>query len=366
MKVLHRSSSKGKGFSLYTLLMGSCVITLVTFVMIHRHFHTLVAFDSVVFSLPTTTHQCNNMASQFPSLHCPSFLASMKAGTHPHQVDDPNNGTQYTTRTITTHPFWWSVHRKEYDLSRWKSFQQGVYYERVQGQAWQNILLSHSEPTIVLDVGGNIGYYALLTASWGHVVHSFEPNLVNVLRFCESILLNQWDDCRLVHVHPLGISDHADTLPFYVRRNPGAGTFEVQPQRSPRYTLPVVPLDTFVQEQGWFQTRPTLSILKVDVEGHESAVLLGAPQLLHSHLVQHILVEARMDAATRPALQLLYDAGYHLYKVGSKSGPDTFNPIPHTDQLIHHMFTNTSLLKVTNKYDKYVNMWWKLPTAPAL
>jgi FkbM family methyltransferase len=304
--------------------------------------------------------------TEYPPVECESFLHLMKEKQHPQQVTDPNEGKNYTTRTITTSPFWWSVHHQKFDPVRWTRFEQGIYYERAQGTSWETILNEYtkqSQSTIVLDVGGNIGYYALLTASLGHVVHSFEPNLINVLRFCESIVLNNWQENRLVQVHPVGISNQINTLPFFLPSNPGAGSFETQNTKA-SYELPVILLDTFVEDQGWFTSRPIISILKEDVEGYEGPAILGARRLLHSHMVQNIFAGIRIVPSTRPALQLLWDAGYRLYKVGGWTGPNTPCPVPNNDQLVDLLFTNTSLFK--RPREEYVNMWWKLPEEPDL
>jgi predicted methyltransferase len=85
----------------------------------------------------------------------------------------------------------------------------------------------------VLDIGGNVGYYSLLSAASGaFVVDGFEPNLKNLLRFCESSVLNRWtNEFEMsssqphLNIYAYGVSDHAGELPFYVRRNPGEGSF---------------------------------------------------------------------------------------------------------------------------------------------
>ena len=46
--------------------------------------------------------------------------------------------------------------------------------------------------TIVLDVGGNIGWYTLVAASLCYRVVTFEPNIINNIRLCESLPMNGW------------------------------------------------------------------------------------------------------------------------------------------------------------------------------
>jgi FkbM family methyltransferase len=324
--------------------------------------------DVALLSNPPDT---STPPSPYPAFACAHFLADTKAGKYDN-LKDPNGGMYFVRQTVTEHPFWWSTHTLDFDKARWTSFVKGFYYEMAQTAAWVSILKQYSEPTIVLDVGGNIGYYSLLTASMNHVVHAFEPNLVNVLRFCESVVLNKWEDARLVNLHTFGISDQDSNMTFYSHGNPGAGTFDktmgaeahLRLQQANKVsepeTLMVTSLDRFADKMGWFDTKPTISILKVDVEGHEGPAMLGGSKLFESQLVQNIIVEMRIDESTRAALEMLVKSGYELYKVGGWIGPKTVNKHRKAENFVDLMFTNTTEFK--HPKEPYANMWWKLPT----
>jgi hypothetical protein len=93
---------------------------------------------------------------------------------------DPNAGT-YFIRRIKDAPFFYvSVHSQQYDPLRYNHvFINGRYYEAQVIQRFHRILSDNKkehENSIVLDVGANIGYYTLLSASYQHTVYAFEIN----------------------------------------------------------------------------------------------------------------------------------------------------------------------------------------------
>jgi FkbM family methyltransferase len=159
-------------------------------------------------------------------------------------------------------------------------------------------------------------------------IDAFEPNYKNILRFCESMELNGWkNELEMnagpgpsVNIWPAGISDNSGTLRFYEDLgNPGAGRFDaggrVLNSRTDFQELPVLTLDTFAEERGWFGSRPNIAILKIDVERHEANVLMGAKKLLNERIVQNIFTEVSLEKVSekniqKDALELLLQAGY--------------------------------------------------------
>jgi FkbM family methyltransferase len=158
-------------------------------------------------------------------------------------------------------------------------------------------------------------------------IDAFEPNFKNIMRFCESIELNGWKNegemttgqSPSVNIWPVGISDKSGTLRFYEDYgNPGAGLFvgaNVLKIRKDFKELPVITLDTFAEERGWFQSTPNIAILKIDVERHEANVLMGAKKLMNSRIVQNVFTEVSLEdgsqkSVQKEALEVLIQAGY--------------------------------------------------------
>jgi len=126
----------------------------------------------------------------------------------------------------------------------------------------------------VLDVGGNIGYTALLFATLaarGHV-HVFEPapRALRLLRATVEGLAN-------VTVHSCAVSDVDGTVQF--SQQPMLDLSYVANGSEKRgLTVPAVSLDSIVANRG---LQP--DFLKVDVEGHEQQVFRGAPATLRRY-----------------------------------------------------------------------------------
>jgi FkbM family methyltransferase len=187
-----------------------------------------------------------------------------------------------------------------------------------------------SPNSIVVDVGANIGYYSLLTAAHNHSVVGFEINPSNIVRLCESISLNGFND--RIHIVHRGVSSaHNKPLHVYVPpHNPGEaqmvepGQTEILAPGTKQYidvsadissftkTITVT-LDQFALDHGWFDNPDfSIPILKMDIEGHEPLVVKGAHRLLMSGMVKNILTEFRdiEQAQQRKAIRFLLKAGY--------------------------------------------------------
>ena len=119
-------------------------------------------------------------------------------------------------------------------------------------------ILTNAPTSVVVDVGANIGYYTLLSAALGHAVVSFEPNPANILRICDSLRLNDYRDH--VHVFQNAVSDETGEMRLFVPHNPGAATIKkmdekIEADADHQAITKVVTLDTFAQEQGWFDRK---------------------------------------------------------------------------------------------------------------
>lgn len=311
-----------------------------------------------------------------PPIDCSSLLAEVQSGKS--QIKDPNKGKSYIVRTTNNIPFNISLFDPKYDPVRGKMLKTFRYYERDLDTAWEQVLRASPPGSRVLDAGGNIGYHTLLSASLGKFqVDSFEPKLENSLRFCESLELNGWigessSQLPSVNINNFGVSDTDTVLRFYSSNwNPGAGKFvatsfaEKNPSlKHQNYTeLRVQTLDTFVEHRGWFDTKPNIAILKIDVERHEAQAVLGATKLLHSALVQNIFIETSLDefaegkCPDRDAIETLVNAGYVLHKYGGMQGPNTPSLLPMDESLVDKLAV---LIRKGRKHG-YLNLWWVRP-----
>jgi FkbM family methyltransferase len=251
---------------------------------------------------------------------------------------DPNDGVLYA-RTLRTDPqFRMAVHTQRYDNVRWKSiYKKGEYYETDVHERFMKILAPPPKPNgqtmpsqLVLDVGMNIGYYTMLSATLGHSVIGFEINPANLIRVCESLDVNQMgDEGSPVAIFQRGVGNMSDqTLRLVVPSNPGqakmAGWSEEESTTTDNTdaseaavspdVVTTITLDDFAEAYNWWEIRPVIGLLKIDVEGLEPEIIIGAEQLLKTGMVQHILTEFRnfQSANAQKAFQILMDNGYVL------------------------------------------------------
>jgi FkbM family methyltransferase len=254
----------------------------------------------------------------------------------------------------------------------------GFYYERAVTQAFEDILSNVTTPgTRVLDVGGNIGYFTLLSAALAPiVVEAFEPNMKNSLRFCESKNLNHWDSeydpvsvstndqtSPKINLYPFGVGPEEGYFDFIQDdNNPGMGKFR-DSSGGGGDELRVITLDKFAAERGWFESRPDVAILKVDVEGREHGVIKGANELLKANIIRNILMEVSARTGKErqvngDSLHIILAAGYKIFKYGGWPGPSTNVPSswPSDTSSIVDLIMNITVTASA----KQLNLWWVL------
>ena len=139
-----------------------------------------------------------------------------------------------------------------------------------------------NEGDVFVDVGANIGSYTILAGgAIGAEVIAIEPIPDTFKHLKENINLNQLTGC--VKPYCIGVSDKPGTLMFtsYLDTvNHVVSSYE----HGDLISIPVTTLDDLLQG-----TSPT--IIKIDVEGHEVAVLEGSRKTLSNPSVIAILLE---------------------------------------------------------------------------
>ncbi len=124
-----------------------------------------------------------------------------------------------------------------------------------------------------------------------------------------------------------GVGKTQDRLPFYAAGlNPGGFTFvkETSLDSTTLGTLEITTLDVFAESHGWFDSKPSIGIFKLDVEGFELEVIEGAERLLRSGIIEYIAIEIKKTLPAEKKLLIashLMEAGYSLALTGSWRGP---------------------------------------------
>lgn len=167
-----------------------------------------------------------------------------------------------------------------------KTLRRGIPYEKDVVED----MTSFSPTGLAVDVGANIGNHSLwLARVCGLTVHAFEPVKFNKLR--ANIALNDLEAKIRPHPHALGSRPSSAHLIGKNRLETGSGEFKVRP------------LDKYAFHD--------VSILKIDVEGMEEEVLLGAVRtIITSRPV--VYAEAWDDAYLSRIENILAPLNYEL------------------------------------------------------
>ena len=244
-----------------------------------------------------------------------------------------------------------------------------------------NILSNSKTQPRVIDVGGNIGWYSLLSASLGAEVDVFEPNPVNYFRTCESVCVNDWidDPCSQfgdlalvdsnkrgrLRIFPVGVGAKEDIVSFdtgdKLAHNPGQGKVTGHRPSSSAQTIRLITLDSVANDLGWFQS--DVAILKIDVEGLEKDVILGAKHFLGANRVQNIFVEGNVGTSSsdrdfKEMVDVLTATGYEIHKMGGYLGPKNDVTLSMGEGLAESLSFECKGGGL--KPRKQCNMWWKL------
>ena len=137
-----------------------------------------------------------------------------------------------------------------------------------------------------LDIGANIGTYAILLAQKGLHGYAFEPIKTNYDALRINLILNNLED--KVKAFPVALGNKEQQAEFlYDTVNTGASHLasihhgdEVVERESPAVSR-IVPLDSLLDQMD-FKKEETI-LIKIDVEGMEEQVLLGAKKFLQTH-----------------------------------------------------------------------------------
>jgi FkbM family methyltransferase len=222
-------------------------------------------------------------------------------------------------------PFWEAAYKvvvRGMGYNNYCAERNGEY--RVLAQALRECSTDRS---IVFDVGANEGAFTayVLDLCRNAEVYAFEPNPPTYAR-----LAARFADCRGVHLHSFGLSESEAVLQLadYAEADGSshasfspAGIASIQPRQRGRpepalvhTAVSVVTLDSVLRRYGI----ETVDYLKLDVEGHERSVLLGARDAIAAGRLRNVQVEVNTHhALTGCSLHQIAALlpGYEIYKV---------------------------------------------------
>ncbi len=179
-----------------------------------------------------------------------------------------------------------------------------------------DLFIDHiSEDSIVLDIGGHLGYFSCLAARLAILgeVHVFEvdPKCINLI--AKNVKLNNFQN---VTINNVAVSNHVGFESIPVFNNPNPSLIINSSQES--IEVKAIQIDDYVRENNLVP-----DFIKIDVEGAEWKVLQGMKQIMDRDKI-HILVEIHVDNLKdffdtdyKEIIGCLIDKGFIIVKVDS-------------------------------------------------
>lgn len=163
-----------------------------------------------------------------------------------------------------------------------------------------------------LDVGANVGFHSLCASGTFEVVHAFEPTPATVGRLRRNVELSGLAD--RVRIHEIALSDQTGRARMAIEpRHCGAN--RIDGTAGGGLDIATDTLDR-LDAEGAFEA---VDLVKIDVEGHQDAVVRGGRAMLERHRPS-LFVELGSVPALRSFRSLLPD-GYRAMIPSATSEP---------------------------------------------
>jgi len=196
----------------------------------------------------------------------------------------------------------------KYELDLQDDIQKLIYFN-VYEKANLNKVLGLIQPgAICLDVGANVGYFALHFAkNLCSKVYAFEANPVVAEKLKRNISLNNFE--HLIEVNQWAVADKVGEVTFSLSSDSNSGWGHIgEDTRFEKIVTKTDTLDNFFEEKGLEK----VDLMKVDIEGAEDMLIEGAKRILSEQRIKHIHMEfCKMTSeSVKNRLCRLQDFGY--------------------------------------------------------
>jgi len=174
--------------------------------------------------------------------------------------------------------------------------------------------LDISDGDLIIDIGANIGWYSLtLSSRQQPTIIAFEPDINNFNVLQENLRFNAKTNVKAYN-KAVSNEEGVLTLHLYKKHNPGRHSFIRQANSIGTAEVPVVPLDVFLENEGFGQG--PVKLIKIDIEGYEYTALKAAHQTLArtSYILTEFTPNLMKETGQEPMdyIDLLQDAGFRL------------------------------------------------------
>lgn len=172
-------------------------------------------------------------------------------------------------------------------------------------------LMKRFKKTTVIDIGANVGNHSLFFSKFFKKVISYEPNksVFNLLKLNSTLKKN-------IKIYNLGLSNFNGFVNFEINHL-NLGNSKIKKTKTLDKQIRVCKLDSKIKQ---FEN---ISLIKIDVEGHEFEVLNGALRvisdnrpviLFEQHRNEFTITDKSLKKST-PAIELLKSLNYKKFAV---------------------------------------------------
>ena len=191
-----------------------------------------------------------------------------------------------------------------------------VFYSRIPNFRALSFLREHVRNGTLVDVGANVGLVSLCLADKIQHALLFEPNPLAAARARENLVMNKLN----FEVHELALSDQAGNIAF---ENAGGvdtcnRTVVGFATDIPTITVPRMTFDQFFAESCG--AVPSVTAVKIDVEGHENSVLRGMLHFLQKQRPRLVMFEYLRRTNLEETIGIFAQAGYRIIEITAQ-GP---------------------------------------------
>lgn len=180
------------------------------------------------------------------------------------------------------------------------------------------------EGDIVVDIGANIGVHTILMAKLvgkEGKVYAFEPDITNFKLLKKNVEVNNYKNIVLVNK---AVSDRNDKIKLYLCKNNNA-THRTYNSRnvSGKFNGKYVEIDC-IKLDNYFEDKEKPNFIKIDIEGSEPKVMMGATKLLSENTIKILtefypLLIQESGCSSEKYISDLLDLGYTIYNLDSGS-----------------------------------------------
>lgn len=164
----------------------------------------------------------------------------------------------------------------------------------------------------MVDVGGNLGFFSLLSAAWGCQVITYEVQPDMIQKIQASSVINGFENLMTIR-HLAVDSEPGKFVGFALGTSDNLGSaFVYNPdEKDKTVRVETVTLNDELMNDVKDPNNNRITLLKVDVEGNEMKVFQGAEKVLK--YVDNVLVE--ISRSSFFAVKLLIEHGFNVITV---------------------------------------------------